>query len=94
VQRDSFFRNLSLALFIVPISFVANVIRVMALCLITYHWGNEAGQGFLHGFAGLVLFLSALFMIIGFDSLLQFIDSKRGLKRQAVSFDLSRKISK
>jgi exosortase B len=71
VRRDSLFRNVGLALLIVPISFTANVIRVMTLTLITYHWGDAAGQGFLHGFAGIVLFLSALLLIIGFDSALQ-----------------------
>jgi exosortase B len=70
VRRDSLFRNVGLAILIVPISFTANVIRVMALSLITYHFGDEAGQGFLHGFAGMVLFLSALLLIIGFDGLL------------------------
>lgn len=77
VRRDSVFRNITLAILIVPISFTANVIRVMALSLITYHFGNEAGQGFLHGFAGMVLFLSALLLIIGFDSALQFFERLR-----------------
>jgi len=77
VRRDSVFRNIALAILIVPISFTANVIRVMALSLITYHFGNEAGQGFLHGFAGMVLFLSALLLIIGFDSALQFFERLR-----------------
>jgi GDPmannose 4,6-dehydratase len=54
----------------VPISFTANVIRVMVLTLITYHFGDEAGQGFLHGFAGMVLFLTALLLIMAVDSLL------------------------
>ncbi|WIM06113.1 MAG: exosortase B [Candidatus Nitricoxidivorans perseverans] len=71
VRHDSLFRNVTLAIFIVPISFTANVIRVMALTLITYHFGDEAGQGFLHGFAGIVLFLTALLLIMGVDSLLQ-----------------------
>lgn len=71
VRRDSFFRNFGLAILIVPISFTANVIRVIALSLITYHFGDAAGQGFLHGFAGMVLFLSALLLIIGFDAALQ-----------------------
>ncbi len=72
VQRDSLFRNVSLAILIVPISFTANVIRVMVLTLITYHFGDAAGQGFLHGFAGMVLFLTALLLIIATDSLLHF----------------------
>lgn len=73
VRHDSLFRNVTLATFIVPISFTANVIRVMALTLVTYHLGDEAGQGFLHGFAGMVLFLTALTLIMGVDSLLQFV---------------------
>ncbi|MEP6605817.1 MAG: exosortase B [Nitrosospira sp.] len=70
IRHDSLFRNIALAVLIVPISFTANVIRVIVLTLITYHFGDEAGQGFLHGFAGMVLFLSALLLIIGVDSLL------------------------
>lgn len=77
VRRDSTFRNIGLALLIVPISFTANVIRVMALTLITYHFGDEAGQGFLHGFAGMVLFMSALLLIIGFDTALQTFENYR-----------------
>ena len=80
VRRDSAFRNITLAILIVPISFAANVIRVMALSLITYHFGNEAGQGFLHGFAGMVLFLSALLLIISFDTALQFVEGLRKKK--------------
>ncbi len=77
VRRDSAFRNIGLAILIVPISFTANVIRVMALSLITYHWGDAAGQGFLHGFAGMVLFLSALLLIISFDTALQTLETYR-----------------
>lgn len=68
VRTASVVRNVGLAILIVPISFGANVIRVSVLCLITYHFGDEAGQGFMHGFAGMVLFLSALALIIFFDS--------------------------
>ena len=71
VRHSSWFRNVALAILIVPISFSANVIRVIVLTLVTYHFGDEAGQGFLHGFAGMVLFLSALLLIVGVDSLLQ-----------------------
>jgi exosortase B len=72
VRHDSLFRNVTLAIFIIPISFTANVIRVMVLTLITYHFGDAAGQGFLHGFAGMVLFITALLIIMGVDSLLQY----------------------
>jgi exosortase/archaeosortase family protein len=68
--HESFKRNMLLASLIVPISFISNVIRVLILILITYYFGDAAGQGFLHGFAGMTLFLSALLLIIGLDSLL------------------------
>ncbi len=68
VRHTSLLRNIALALLIVPISFMANVIRVMVLALITYYFGDEAGQGFLHGFAGMVLFMTALMFIIATDT--------------------------
>jgi exosortase B len=71
VRHTSPFRNITLALLIVPISFTANVIRVMVLTLVTYYFGDAVGQGFLHGFAGMVLFITALLLILGVDSLLQ-----------------------
>lgn len=71
VRHASILRNFGLALLIVPISFLANVIRVISLTLITFYFGDAAGQGFLHGFAGMVLFLSALMLIVGVDSLLR-----------------------
>lgn len=60
-------RNAILLASIVPIAFIANIMRVVALILITYHMGDEAGRGFSHGFAGLALFVAALLMIILFD---------------------------
>lgn len=71
VRHPSAMRNIALAILIVPISFTANTIRVIVLTLVTYHLGDEAGQGFLHGFAGMVLFMSALLLIIGLDSVLR-----------------------
>ncbi len=63
-------RNVLLALAVVPVSFCANVIRVVLLALVTYYLGDAAGQGFLHGFAGMVLFMVALVLIMGIDALL------------------------
>lgn len=71
-------RNIALAVLIIPISFAANVIRVMILVLVTYHFGDEAGQGFVHGFAGMVLFLVALTLILFTDKLIGLFLSRRG----------------
>jgi len=45
---------------IVPIAIAANIVRIVLLSLITYHLGDEAGQGFLHEFAGIAMFGFAL----------------------------------
>lgn len=55
---------------ILPIAFAANIVRVVALVLITYHAGDEAGQGFLHGAAGIVLMLVALVLFFALDAVL------------------------
>ncbi|MCZ2498216.1 exosortase B [Xylophilus sp. Kf1] len=76
VRRDSAFRNIGLGLLIIPISFTANVIRVGTLVLVTYYLGDAAGQGFLHAFAGMVLFMSALTLIIFMDTAIQAVDRR------------------
>ena len=79
VKHNSWFRNITLAILIIPISFTANVIRVMTLTLVTYYFGDAAGQGFVHGFAGMVLFIVALSLIMTVDGMLQLI-AKRWFK--------------
>lgn len=63
-------RNTLLALLVVPISFAANVVRVLILALVTYHLGDDVAQGMLHGSAGLLLFAVGLALIMGVDGLL------------------------
>jgi exosortase B len=81
MRHPSAFRNIGLAIFIIPISFSANVIRVIVLTLITYYYGDAAGQGFLHGFAGMVLFVTALVLILSIDSALQWTIRRREAKQ-------------
>lgn len=69
-KRASVLHNALILLAILPIAFVANTLRVLALVLITYHFGDEAGQGFMHGSAGILLIVSALLVLIGFDALI------------------------
>lgn len=70
MRYTSAMRNLTLALLLVPTAFVSNIVRVMILVLVTYHFGDEAGQGFVHSFAGMVLFIVALCMMWILDNLL------------------------
>jgi exosortase/archaeosortase family protein len=48
---------------------MANVVRVVILILVTYHFGDAAGQGFVHGFAGIVLFVVALALLVALNQL-------------------------
>jgi exosortase B len=70
MRYTSVARNVTLALMLVPIAFCANIGRVMILVLVTYFFGDAAGQGFVHGFAGMVLFLIALMLMLVLDKLL------------------------
>lgn len=78
MQYRSRWRNLLLALLVVPISFAANVVRVLVLALVTYHFGDDVAQGVLHNFAGLLLFSVALLLLLGVDALLGRIPAWRG----------------
>ncbi|OYW35647.1 MAG: exosortase B [Hydrogenophilales bacterium 12-61-10] len=73
MQHTSVTRNLIIMAAILPIAFVANIVRVIVLILVTYHLGDEAGQGFLHGFAGIMLFIIGLLFLFVLDWLLGFI---------------------
>ena len=70
MNYSSLSRNLAIATLLIPISFVANVTRVIILVLVTYYFGDEVGQGYVHGFAGMVLFLVALFLMLVVDRIL------------------------
>jgi exosortase B len=76
VRHESVFRNFTLALLIVPISFSSNAIRILILALLTYYFGDEVGQGFMHELSGMALFLTALLLIVLTDSTLRLL-SKR-----------------
>lgn len=70
MQYTSVARNVTLSILVIPIAFFANVVRVIVLVLVTYHFGDAAGQGFVHGFAGMVLFLVGLVLVLFTDYLL------------------------
>jgi exosortase B len=68
--RPRCLHNVIMILSILPIAFAANIIRVVTLALITFHGGDEAGQGFLHSAAGIVLMAVALGILVALDAML------------------------
>jgi exosortase len=68
-HKSDWLAFLTVAALVVPVAIFSNFIRVVTLILVTYYFGEAAGQGFLHDFAGLTMFLVALLAIFGLDAL-------------------------
>lgn len=71
LQKMSVSRIVLILASIIPIALIANTIRVTALALITFHYGDMAGQSFYHDISGIVVFVIALTSVISLDKLLQ-----------------------
>lgn len=71
VQHASAFRNVAMTLLVLPVSFAANVVRVTTLALVTFHFGDAAGRGFVHQFSGILLLVCALLLLIAADGALR-----------------------
>ncbi len=70
-NKGKFSKNLILVLSIVPLALFGNMIRVVAICLLTFYFGEKIGQGFLHEFSGMVVFLIMLAGLMGLERLLR-----------------------
>jgi exosortase B len=70
MRRGSRLHNAIMLAIILPTAFFANIVRVVILVLVTYYLGEEAGSGFLHGFAGLALLVVSLSVLFGVDAAL------------------------
>jgi exosortase len=68
--RKSLLHTVIMLASILPIAFAANIVRVATLVLVTYYFGDAAGQGFLHGAAGMLLMLVALAFFFFLDAVL------------------------
>ncbi|HEY2358315.1 MAG TPA: exosortase V [Phenylobacterium sp.] len=62
--------SLLMTAFVIPIAIFGNILRVMILILLTYFFGDEVAQGFLHYTAGFLLFAIDLMLVFAVDSIL------------------------
>lgn len=67
---DTKVRGLLLLAAIVPITIIANFLRVLALVLIAYYWGIDAVEGTLHDLTGIGLFVVAVLLLFLLDGVL------------------------
>ena len=70
IIKGTIIKKLALTAFIIPFALLGNLIRVIALCLITFYFGEEAGQGFFHNFSGIVIFIITLSGLMGVEALI------------------------
>ena len=59
-KRRSWKTNLTVMAALAPLAIFANIIRVGLLVLVTYFYGYDAGQSYLHEAAGMIMFAIAL----------------------------------
>jgi exosortase len=81
VRRASLAYALTLTCLVIPIAVAANIVRIILLILITYGFGDEVGQSFIHYTAGLVLFGTALLLVFALDRVLHPIFTRLEPKR-------------
>lgn len=77
LHKASWRYALLLVALIIPVAILVNILRVIALILLTYYHGDGVAQGFLHVTTGIVLFTVALAAMFGLDWLLQRLLGKR-----------------
>ena len=71
MHRASWRYALLLVALIIPVAVFVNILRVIALILLTYYYGDAVAQGFMHVTTGLVLFVFAIGAIFVIDRALQ-----------------------
>lgn len=80
-------RTALLLLAIVPVAVAANLVRVLVLVLVTYHFGEDAAKGLIHDFAGMLVFVVAFGLLLAFDSLVRrLLEREEGEGRREVEF--------
>jgi len=73
VHRGSWRYSLTLMMFIIPIAILVNILRVAAIMLIVYYYGDAVAQGIMHATTGMVLFTVALALVFAIDWLLSLV---------------------
>jgi len=56
---------------IVPLALFGNFFRIIILCLVTFYFGEEVGQGFFHNFSGVVIFVIMILGLLVIEKLLE-----------------------
>ncbi|MES2492307.1 MAG: exosortase [Pseudomonadota bacterium] len=80
IHRSSLRYSLLLLSVVIPVAIAVNILRVLTLILVTYHFGDATAQGFMHATTGLILYGGAIVLIFALDTAFQ---RFRGASRHA-----------
>lgn len=58
----------------VPAAIIANIMRILVLCLVANKWGSEVATGWVHDVTGLLIFGIAFIFMFGFGNSLERFD--------------------
>lgn len=66
--RGSILKKAVLTASIVPLALIGNIVRILAVTLIAVYFGQQAAQGFLHSFSGMLVFLCIMLGFMGIEA--------------------------
>ena len=68
-ERNRYLR-IVLVLLVIPLAVISNGLRVVGTAMLTYYWGPEAAEGFLHSFSGWAIFVVATCLLLVFHKVI------------------------
>lgn len=71
ILKETRMNKFIILLSVVPLALFGNLLRVLSLCLVTYYFGQEAGQGFFHDFSGIIAFVIMILGLLGIEAYLK-----------------------
>jgi len=80
VIKGTLLKKLVLVAAIIPLALFGNLVRVITLCLLTYHKGEKVAQGFFHYFSGGVIFVIMIIGLLLIEFIMEKYEDKRKVK--------------
>jgi len=67
------YQRIVLVLLVIPLAVISNGLRVVGTAMLTYYWGPEAAEGFLHSFSGWVIFIVATCLLLALHKVINLV---------------------
>lgn len=76
ISNFSIPKKILIFLISMPIAIIANIIRIIVLCIIAEIWGVEKTGGMVHDISGISIFVVAFALLFSFERVLRLFDKK------------------